>query len=72
MTDNGSNKVQEVTADANEKRKSLGMTVTKERLDIISKIKKSKAFFVFDDLLDSNRNVAGTKVQLTVPASFSF
>ncbi|MEP7171060.1 MAG: tetratricopeptide repeat protein, partial [Bacteroidota bacterium] len=55
VTDNGKgrNKVQEVTAEANEKRKSLGMAVTKERLDIISKIKKSKAFFVFDDLLDS-------------------
>ena len=59
-------------AETNDKRKSLGITVTRERLDIISKLKRSKAYFVFDDLMNGNQQSAGTSVMLIVPGTFAF
>lgn len=74
VTDNGKGRSteQKVVTETHEKHQSLGMTVTRERLDIISKIKKTKAYFAFEDLIDSHKKATGTKVLLTVPASFGF
>lgn len=74
ITDNGigRNSEQKIKTETKEKRQSFGMTVTGERLDIISKIKKSKAYFAFEDLIDNQQKAAGTRVMLSVPASFAF
>lgn len=73
VTDNGrGRKIQGLEAEARENRKSLGMTVTRERLEIITKIKRAKAYFTFEDLMDSQQNALGTRVLLFVPSSFAF
>lgn len=74
VTDNGKGRVNvhKAETETKEKRQSLGMTVTRERLDIISKIKRSKAYFAFEDLIDIQQKSAGTRVLLTVPATFAF
>ena len=48
------------------------MIVTKERLEIISKIKKTDAYMAFEDLKDINQKSAGTKVELAIPVSYAF
>ncbi|HYV92667.1 MAG TPA: tetratricopeptide repeat protein [Chitinophagales bacterium] len=58
--------------ESKDKIESLGVKVTQERLDIINKIKKSKAYLAFEDLKDVNQKSVGTKVELVVPASFAF
>ena len=48
-------------------RKSMGMSITKGRLDIINHDQDSAASVRFDDLQDNGGNPSGTKVTLTIP-----
>lgn len=47
--------------------RSLGMQVTKERLDILNEKSKEKVSFRIFDLKDAEGNAAGTKVELKIP-----
>jgi len=49
------------------RHKSLGMQVTKERLDILNEKSKEKVTFQIIDLKDANGNPSGTKVELKIP-----
>ncbi|MBM3434669.1 MAG: tetratricopeptide repeat protein [Bacteroidetes bacterium] len=49
------------------KHRSLGMQVTKERLDILNEKSKEKIAFQISDLKDETGNAAGTKVDLKIP-----
>ncbi|HYV92666.1 MAG TPA: tetratricopeptide repeat protein [Chitinophagales bacterium] len=74
VTDNGKGRdyKKEIVFEAKDKVESLGVKVTQERLDIINKIKKSKAYIAFEDLKDVNQKAVGTKIELAVPCSFAF
>ena len=49
------------------KHRSLGMQVTKERLEILNENTTEKAYFEFVDLKDENGNPKGTRVILKIP-----
>ena len=49
------------------KRKSIGIELTKERLNNFIKGFKNPFSLIFNDLLDDNKNVLGTKVALKIP-----
>ncbi len=51
----------------NKEHRSLGIQVTKERLDTLSRLKGLKVSFVITDLKDSNGNAAGTEVVIKIP-----
>ena len=47
-------------------KKSLGMKITKARIDIINKLKKSKAAITLSDL------EGGTKIEVKLPEALAF
>jgi ligand-binding sensor domain-containing protein len=47
--------------------KSLGLALTKERLDIINQVNKTDLSVVINDLYDSNNNARGTSVMISIP-----
>ena len=49
------------------KHRSLGMQVTKERLEILNEKTKEKVFFEITDLKDEEGKPAGTRVDLKIP-----
>jgi LytS/YehU family sensor histidine kinase len=49
------------------KKKSLGMSLTKERLDILNRVKGTNAGFTVSDILDENKKYAGKRVELVLP-----
>ena len=51
---------------SDEKKKSLGLKITRERFDLLNETDEKKTFFEFEDLYDENRNAAGTKVMLKI------
>jgi sensor histidine kinase YesM len=51
---------------SDEKKKSLGLKITRERFDLLNETDEKKTFFEFEDLLDENGNAAGTKVMLKI------
>jgi tetratricopeptide (TPR) repeat protein len=64
----GRGKAMEIKAKSGKaKQKSLGMQVTKERLDILNEKSKEKIAFQIIDLTDETGNPAGTRVELTIP-----
>lgn len=48
------------------KKLSLGMTLTQERLDLMNKMKKNKAAFEITDILDQQNNYKGKRVELKI------
>jgi len=50
-----------------QKNKSIGLELTKNRLDIFSKDKEHKAFFVFLDLKGKQKESIGTQVDILIP-----
>ncbi len=74
VVDNGRGREvkQEMEIKTKNKKESLGLRVTQERLEIFNKIKKTHAFIKFEDLKDYNHNSLGTKVELVIPALYSF
>lgn len=53
------------------KKESLGIKLTEERLDLISKTKKVKSHFLINDLVDGNNNPTGTLVEMYLPYELS-
>ena len=51
---------------SDEKKKSLGLKITRERFDLLNETDEKKTFFEFEDLFDENGNAAGTKVMLKI------
>jgi tetratricopeptide (TPR) repeat protein len=49
-----------------EKKKSLGLKITRERFDLLNEPDEEKTFFEFEDLIDENGSAAGTKVILKI------
>lgn len=47
--------------------KSMGMNITKERLEIINHIHKTNLDFAIMDILDAQSEIAGTRVTLNIP-----
>ena len=46
--------------------KSMGLKITTQRLALLNRDKNVHAFYTIEDLLDENKNVAGTKVILKI------
>jgi sensor histidine kinase YesM len=51
---------------SDEKKKSLGLKITRERFDLLNETNEDKTFFEFEDLFDKNGIAAGTKVMLKI------
>jgi sensor histidine kinase YesM len=51
---------------SDEKKKSLGLKITRERFDLLNANDEGKTFFEFEDLVDENGNATGTKVILKI------
>ena len=51
---------------SDEKKKSLGLKITRERFDLLNETDEKKTFFEFEDLFDESGNAAGTKVMLKI------
>jgi LytS/YehU family sensor histidine kinase len=66
VEDNGSNVIKEETRPQG-KKKSLGMSLTRERLEVLNKTKGSNASFTVSDLKNADGDYAGKKVVLNLP-----
>ena len=51
---------------SSEKGKSLGLQITAQRLALLNQNKTVQTFYAIEDLLDENKDVAGTKVVLEI------
>jgi LytS/YehU family sensor histidine kinase len=51
----------------NIKKKSLGISLTRERIDIINEGRESKANFLITEIIDDQKNYCGTRVELWLP-----
>ena len=66
IEDDGIENKESVIADElkSNKKSSLGMLLTQERIDVMNKMKKSKAGFTIADILDDQNNYKGKRVEL--------
>jgi hypothetical protein len=48
-------------------RRSMGMTITQDRMEIINKLYDTQTAVEITDLEDESGNAAGTRVVLTIP-----
>ncbi len=60
-------KLAEAILEHNVKKKSLGMSLTKERLEILNQAKGSKAGFSVHDIIDDQHKYCGKRVELWIP-----
>lgn len=51
----------------NNQKKSMGMRITRDRIDLINKLRNVDARVEIIDLKDDNGQAAGTRVELTIP-----
>ena len=68
ITDDGIGraKAAELKSKSSEKEKSLGLQITTQRLALLNQNKNVQTFYTIDDILDENKNIAGTKVILKI------
>jgi len=68
IEDNGIGRIKSgmINDEMNQKQKSFGMKITRERIDILNKVKKSTAGVELSDLSE------GTRVELKIPLELSF
>jgi ligand-binding sensor domain-containing protein len=72
VIDNGIGRVRSKEINNNKEksiRKSLGMSITKERLDIINQINNFELSVEITDVLNEAGQIAGTKVELNIPVN---
>lgn len=50
--------------------KSLGMKVTKDRLDLLNQKKSAQSSVTYTDLKDEKGNASGTKVEISMPLEY--
>lgn len=62
----GREKAAELKTKSAEKEKSMGLTITAQRLELLNRNKNVQALYRIEDVLDENKNVAGTKVILKI------
>ena len=62
----GRKRAQEIRDASGIKRKSRGMLITKERLEILNKQSKDKFAIKVIDVMDNNSKAAGTKVEINI------
>ena len=62
----GRQKAAELKSRSNGKQKSFGLKITTERLALFNNEKTVHSFYKTEDVLDSNKNIAGTKVILNI------
>ena len=75
VEDNGTGMQQGAVAAGQQKgssRRSLGMKITKERLDIIERLKKVKTAITFSDIKDEENKITGLRVELVLPYQPAF
>ena len=53
-------------------RKSLGLRITQERLDILNRLKKVKTAITFSDVKDADNKIDGFRVELLLPLQLAF
>jgi len=62
----GREKAAELKTKSAEKEKSMGLTITAQRLALLNKNTNVETFYTIEDILDENENVGGTKVVLRI------
>lgn len=62
----GRKKAAELRSKSAEKEKSMGLKITTDRLALLNHEKNTDSFYWIEDILDDNKNVVGTKVELKV------
>ena len=67
VEDNGCGGATLPTTDSNKKRKSLGIKITQDRLNIINQLKKAKAVVNIFDLKDAENKPYGSRIELLLP-----
>jgi LytS/YehU family sensor histidine kinase len=67
VEDNGSNEKKEENTRLKEKKRSLGMSLTNERLEVLNKTKGGNASFELIDLRNTDGSYAGKRVVLNLP-----
>ena len=67
VEDNGCGGATVHAAEDDKKRKSLGIRITQERLNIINQLKKAKAAVNIFDLKDADNKPRGSRVELLLP-----
>ena len=68
ITDNGigRQKAAEIKSKSAEENKSMGLKITTERLALLNQENDLNTFYEIEDLIDENKNSAGTKVVLKI------
>ena len=67
VEDNGCGRVMQPAVEIDKKRKSLGIRITQERLNIINQLKKAKAAVNIFDLKDAENKPRGSRIELLLP-----
>jgi len=70
IKDNGIGRVAAATKTKSSNEKSLGVKITKERLEMINKIYGKECTVHFTDLYNEDNHPLGTLVTITLPKSF--
>jgi len=58
----------EINKSKNKKHKSAGISITRERLNILNEAQENEANVVINDLVDERGNAAGTKIEIYILA----
>jgi tetratricopeptide (TPR) repeat protein len=68
ITDNGigREKAASLKSKSAEKDKSLGLQLTAQRLALLNQNKETRAFYTIEDIVDENKDIAGTKVIIKI------
>ena len=56
----------EINKSKNKKHKSAGMSITRDRLNILNEAQENEANVVINDLVDESGNAAGTKIEIYI------
>ena len=67
IEDNGIGRSAAKKLNGNKTHKSMGMEITRERLEIINALKNSPLSVNIEDLHDNNGSASGTKVEIFIP-----
>ena len=63
----GREKAMELKSKNSTKRKSMGMQITNDRINMINKLYDSNTFVAIKDLTTNEGTAKGTRVELTIP-----
>ena len=63
----GRKKAAEYKSEYGIKKKSMGMDITLDRIEILNKMFNMKAMVEIEDLYDANQQACGTKVIISIP-----